>query len=92
MRWYVVFRRPNSGEAVKKPSRPSSAAQERPNDKKKEPDARERRRKEMMQNQVKTQTTELYSQAMSIRQFISKVKGSSQQSSRITRSYSGFHA
>ena len=49
----LFFRRPNSGEAGKKPSRPSSAAQEKPaNEKKKEPDARERRRKEMMQNQV----------------------------------------
>ena len=38
---------------MKKPSKPSNAAQDRPaNDKKKEPDARERRRKEMMQNQV----------------------------------------
>ena len=46
-------RRPSSGEAMKKPSKPSNAAQDRPaNDKKKEPDARERRRKEMMQNQV----------------------------------------
>ncbi|XP_078369290.1 serine/threonine-protein kinase Nek1-like isoform X1 [Oculina patagonica] len=44
-------KRPNSGEAGKKPSRPSSAAQEKPNDKRKEPDARERRRKEMAQNQ-----------------------------------------
>ena len=36
---------------MKKPSKPSNAAQDRPaNDKKK--DARERRRKEMMQNQV----------------------------------------
>lgn len=50
---FVFFcRRPNSGEAVKKPSRPSSAAQEKPSDKKKEMDARERRRKEMAQNQV----------------------------------------
>ena len=46
-------RRPSSGEAIKKPSKPSNAAQDKPaNDKKKEPDARERRRKEMMQNQV----------------------------------------
>ena len=45
-------RRPNSGEAGKKPSRPSSAAHDKPNDKKKELDARERRRKEMAQNQV----------------------------------------
>lgn len=45
-------KRPSSGEAGKKPSRPSSAAQDKPAvEKKKEPDARERRRKEMMQNQ-----------------------------------------
>ena len=38
---------------MKKPSKPSNAAQDKlANDKKKEPDARERRRKEMMQNQV----------------------------------------
>lgn len=49
----LFYRRPSSGEAMKKPSKPSNAAQDRPaNDKKKEPDARERRRKEMMQNQV----------------------------------------
>lgn len=49
-----VFRKPGSGEAAKKPpSRPSNAAQEKPVDKKKEPDARERRRKDMMQNQVR---------------------------------------
>lgn len=49
----LFLRKPSSGEAGKRPSRPSSAAQERPAvDKKKEPDARERRRKEMMQNQV----------------------------------------
>ena len=49
---FMFCRRPNSGEAVKKPSRPSSAAQEKASDKKKEMDARERRRKEMAQNQV----------------------------------------
>ena len=49
----IIVRRPSSGEAGKKPSRPSSAAQDKPAvEKKKEPDARERRRKEMMQNQV----------------------------------------
>ena len=49
----LFLRRPNSGEAGKKPSRPSSGGQEKPaNDKKKDSDARERRRKEMMQNQV----------------------------------------
>ena len=49
-----AFRKPGSGEAAKKPpSRPSSAAQEKPVDKKKELDARERRRKDLMQNQVR---------------------------------------
>ena len=51
----MSFRKPNSGEAGKKRSRPSSAAHEKPNDKKKELDARERRRKEMAQNQVDVQ-------------------------------------
>lgn len=51
----LSFRRPNSGEAGKKPSRPSSAAHDKPSDKKKELDARERRRKEMAQNQVHVQ-------------------------------------
>ena len=50
----LSFRKPNVGEAGKKPSRPSSA-HEKPNDKKKELDARERRRKEMAQNQVDIQ-------------------------------------
>lgn len=54
----LSFRKPSSGEAGKKPSRPSSAAREKPNDKKKELDARERRRKEMAQNQVDRYSTQ----------------------------------
>ena len=51
---HFVFSRAGSGEAAKKPpSRPNSAAQEKPVDKKKELDARKRRHKELMQNKVK---------------------------------------
>ena len=51
-----VVRKPSSADGAKKPPyRPNSAGQEKPAvDKNKEPDARERRRKEMMQNQVRT--------------------------------------
>ena len=50
----LCTRKPSSGDAANKPSsRPSSGGHEKPAaDRKKEPDARERRRKEMMQNQV----------------------------------------
>ena len=50
----ALARKPSSGDAANKPSsRPSSGGHEKPAaDRKKEPDARERRRKEMMQNQV----------------------------------------
>ena len=58
VKYFVVLllctRKPGSGEAANKPSsRTSSGGHEKPvADRKKEPDARERRRKEMMQNQV----------------------------------------